>query len=90
MGLDEYFVAVKAFDLTWPEITTMLRNSIDHAFVEAPVKQALRARLDDNLRRFERRMQRRGLAKTDRLPDTRLFICARFSLCISSSDPNSR
>ncbi|MEM9171691.1 MAG: adenosine deaminase [Pseudomonadota bacterium] len=78
---DEFFVAVKEYNLTWDEVVLLSRNSLDYAFVEAPVKQQLRERFDRKIKAFERRMARSGLAKTDKFPDTRNFICARYSFC---------
>ncbi len=38
---DEYYTAVTAFNLSWDEIVALGRNSLEHAFVEAAVKQQL-------------------------------------------------
>lgn len=50
---DEYFVAVTQFNLTWAEIVEMGQNSLQHAFVEEPVKSRLLAGYQDALRKFE-------------------------------------
>lgn len=78
---DEFYVAVREFDLTWPEVVTLSRNSLAYALVEPAVKQELIDDFDQEIQRFERRMQRGGLAKVPPMPDTRAFICARYKIC---------
>ncbi len=78
---DEFFVAVTEFNLTWEEVKTLSRNSLQYAFVEEPVKQRLLDEYDRKIRDFERRMARGGIAKLQEMPDTRSFICARYSIC---------
>ena len=38
---DEYYVAVKNFNLSWEEIVQLGRNSLEYSFVEADQKQRL-------------------------------------------------
>ncbi|MEO0574090.1 MAG: adenosine deaminase [Pseudomonadota bacterium] len=78
---DEYFVGVKEFDLTWAEIVSMSRNSLQYAFVQEPVKAKLLDEFDAKIKRFERLMRKAGLAKNSPFPDTRTFICARYQIC---------
>ena len=78
---DEFFVAVREFDLTWDEVVTLSRNSLAYALAEPSVKRALIDDFDQEIQRFERDVERRGLAKVPPMPETRLFICARYKIC---------
>lgn len=50
---DEYFVAVKHFDLSWQELCELSRNSLSHAFLEPAEKAALLSDFERALARFE-------------------------------------
>lgn len=78
---DEFFVAVKAFNLSWAEIQKLNLNSLNFAFADEQTKLRLVERYARKAKQFERRMERNGLAISDRLPETRSFICARYQLC---------
>lgn len=78
---DEFFVAVKEFNLSWDEIKLLSRNSLAHAFVSPQLKQRLLDKYDEKIRRFERKMDRSGIAKLGAMPETRTFVCARYELC---------
>jgi adenosine deaminase CECR1 len=78
---DEFFVAVKEFNLSWEEIKLLSRNSLAHAFVSPPVKQELLDSYNEKIRRFERQMNRSGIAKLQSMPETRGFVCGRYKLC---------
>lgn len=78
---DEFFVAVKAFDLRWEEIVELGRNSLQYSFVQEPTKTELLDTFDRKIQRFARDMRRGRLANGDELPDTRIFICARYQIC---------
>lgn len=78
---DEFFVAVTEFNLTWEEVKTLSRNSLLYSFAEPELKTKLVAEYDQKISAFERRMARGGIAKLSELPETRRFICARYSIC---------
>jgi adenosine deaminase CECR1 len=78
---DEFFVAVKEFDLSWDEIKLLSRNSLAHAFVPATLKQDLLGKYEEKIGRFERKMNKTGVAKLGAMPDTRRFVCGRYELC---------
>ena len=78
---DEFFVAVREFDLTWDEVVQLSRNSLQYAFVDDETKARLLADFDARLARFERRMRRGRPALPEALPETRLFVCNRYALC---------
>ncbi|MCD8520803.1 MAG: adenosine deaminase [Saccharospirillaceae bacterium] len=79
---DEYFVAVTEFNLSWAEIRLLLNNSIEHAFVEAPVKAALRDTLTKRLNAFERNFRTQGMQGLPAaMPRSDGFICQRYGFC---------
>ena len=57
---DEYFEAIRNFNLTWDEVVAIGRNSLDHAFMEAPLKKKLRADFDAAIVKFEQGGSWRG------------------------------
>lgn len=78
---DEFYVAVTEFDLSWEEVVSLSRNSLQYAFVAADVKQDL---LDDFARKtdkFTRDVSRNGVANLGPMPETRRFICSRYDIC---------
>lgn len=50
---DEYFEAIRAFDLTWDEVVTLGRASLEHSFAEPPLKRQLLADYDAAIAAFE-------------------------------------
>ena len=63
---DDYFLAVKHFNLSWQELIRMGRHSLEFAFVEEPVKARLLAVYEQRVRLFAARYSAarwRGLAK---------------------------
>ncbi len=52
---DEYYTAVTHFNLSWPELVSLGRNSLQHAFVEEPTKARLLADYDTRIAAFEQR-----------------------------------
>jgi adenosine deaminase CECR1 len=51
---DEYFTAVKTFNLSWDEIVELGRNSLAYAFVQPAVKARLLAAYADRVAAFEK------------------------------------
>ena len=78
---DEFYVAATEFRLSWEEIKTLGRNSLEHAFVEEESKERLLREYNERILRFERQVQRRGIAKLGPMPETRGFVCNRYGLC---------
>jgi adenosine deaminase CECR1 len=78
---DEFYVAATEFRLSWEEIKTLGRNSLEHAFVAKERKEELLREYDERIQRFERQMQRRGIAQLGPMPQTRGFVCNRYQLC---------
>jgi adenosine deaminase CECR1 len=78
---DEFFVAVREFDLSFAEVRQLSRNSLAYAFVDAGTRDALLADFDARMARFERQVTQSGVAKLGPMPETRPFICSRYALC---------
>lgn len=80
---DEFFVAVKEFDLSWQEIVSLSRNSIRHSFLEEAPRTEMLAELDRRLAAFEATFTSEGLAGVESEAPTRYrgFICRRYDLC---------
>jgi adenosine deaminase CECR1 len=52
---DEYMHAVKLFRLSWEEVQSLGRNSLNHAFAQPELKQAMLASYERDLDAFEKR-----------------------------------
>ena len=78
---DEFYVAATEFSLSWEEIRTLGRNSLEHAFVDEETRERLLAKYNERLLRFEREVQRRGVEQLGPMPRTRGFVCSRYGLC---------
>ena len=78
---DEFYVAATEFRLSWEEIKTLGRNSLEHAFVSEENKERLLREYNERILRFERQMQRRGVEQLGPMPETRGFVCNRYGLC---------
>ncbi|MFK8051785.1 MAG: adenosine deaminase [Woeseiaceae bacterium] len=78
---DEFYVAVKTFNLTWPELKRLHQNSITHAFIADDTKSRLLARHEQQISKFEKRMTRAGQVEQLGMPTTRGFICQHFAIC---------
>jgi adenosine deaminase CECR1 len=55
---DEYYVAVTRFDLSWPEIVRIGRNSLEHAFAAEDVKRDMLKAYDNDIAAFARKYSR--------------------------------
>lgn len=79
---DEFFVAVKEFNLSWDEILYLSRNSLQHGFMQEAVKQAQLRNFESRIRRFEKSFTKRGmrsLQNTDVVSSE--FICRYYKIC---------
>lgn len=86
---DEFFVAVKEFNLTWQEIKALTINSIQFSFLQEEIKSSIRADLEAALSAFE--VSRSGYLRSDsvgvnmnRAIQTRHFMCANYAVCINT------
>jgi adenosine deaminase CECR1 len=52
---DEYFVAVKNFNLSWDEVVQLGRNSLEYSFVQPDQKQRLLDAYNQAIKEFEQK-----------------------------------
>ena len=78
---DEFYVAVKEYDLSWDEVKLLSRNSLSHAFVSPAVKKALLDDYEKKISRFERRLDKSRNAALGPMPQTHAFVCQHYELC---------
>jgi adenosine deaminase CECR1 len=81
---DEYFVAVREFNLSWSEMVQLGRNSLSHAFVDDATKQKLLADYEKRVTAFADKFQRGGgwASLKGVKPVSYTFMCKRYSLCL--------
>ncbi len=78
---DEFFVAVKEFNLSWDEVKTLSRNSLQYSFVQEEEKARLLREFGERITKFEASMEKYGLDRVAEMPATRQFICNRYEIC---------
>lgn len=80
---DEYYVAVREFNLSWDEIVRIGRNSLQHSFVQAPVRRQLLLDYDARIARFAAQFRKQGMAALDGVnPVSYSFTCKHYQLCL--------
>jgi adenosine deaminase CECR1 len=80
---DEFFVAVKEFNLSWEEIVKLGRNSLQYSFLDEPAKQRLLANYDKRIAVFATQFQKKGWASlSDAKPVSYGFLCKHYQLCL--------
>lgn len=79
---DEYFTAVKHFNLSWAELTQLGHNSLYYSFTNETDKALLLSAYSKRLQRFEKALLNNGMAA---LADTEVVAyqhaCRQFGLC---------
>ncbi|HTV96301.1 MAG TPA: hypothetical protein VME42_09855 [Steroidobacteraceae bacterium] len=81
---DEFYVAVKEFNLSWEEIVKLGRNSLSYSFLDAPTKARLLAGYDRRVAVFAQEFQRKGWkALRDTKPVSYGFLCRHYRLCLA-------
>ena len=78
---DEFFVAVKEFNLSWSELLALSRNSLAYAFVAEETKTEMLERFDLRIDDFARRIARRPAGVLDPGAQGYGFVCRRYDLC---------
>ena len=78
---DEFFVAVKEFNLSWTELRTLNKNSISYGFVSEREKKRLLKLHEKQTARFESQQSTAESVSFDGVPNPRGFICRRYKLC---------
>ena len=78
---DEFFVAVKEFNLTWQELQLLHRNSINYAFIDEPTKTKLLTQFEKNTKEFIAEVINSNQWRKEKIEQPRGFICRQYSLC---------
>jgi adenosine deaminase CECR1 len=80
---DEFYVAVKEFNLSWEEIVKLGRNSLYYSFLDEPTKQRLLAGYDKRVAAFAQNFQKKGWAAlNDTKPVSYAFLCSHYQICL--------
>ncbi len=80
---DEFYVAVKEFNLSWEEIVKLGRNSLQYSFVDEPTKQKLLANYDKRIAAFAQSFQKKGWSALEGVkPVSYGFLCRHYQLCL--------
>ena len=80
---DEFYVAVKEFNLSWEEIVKVGRNSLVYSFLDEKTKQKLLADYDRRIAAFEQQFRKKGWAGlSDVKPESYNFLCNRYHVCL--------
>lgn len=77
---DEFFVAVKEFNLSWEEVVTLSRNSLQYAFIEEPIRSQLIAKFEQRIRAYTSEA-RNTRPQFDKDLKTGKFICENYQVC---------
>jgi adenosine deaminase CECR1 len=79
---DEFYVAVKEFNLSWEEVVKLGRNSLQYSFLDAATKQRLLVDYDKRIAAFESRFRTQGWsALRDVRPVSYGFLCRHYQPC---------
>ena len=78
---DEFFVAVKEYNLSWSELTRLSRNSLAYSFAPDSLREALLKGLDNRLETFTRSLAARPESVLAENARSYGFTCRRYSLC---------
>ena len=78
---DEFFVAVKEYNLSWDELLRLSRNSLEHAFAPAALRRQLVTDFDARVRAFESRLAKQPATALAADAESYGFICRRYALC---------
>jgi adenosine deaminase CECR1 len=79
---DEFFVAVKEFNLSWDELLLLSRNSLQYSFVEDDVKAQLLKTYNARIQKFQDSFSKNGIDSLKKTkPVSYGFTCKRYSVC---------
>lgn len=81
---DEFFVAVKEFNLSWDEVVSLSRNSLQYSFLDEKTKSSLLSQFEKNISDFEKSVQNRK-ASNSNVQLSGKFICQNYNICWSDS-----
>lgn len=84
---DEFFVAVKEFNLSWNEIKQLSLNSLTYSFVEQKVKDQLIQDFEEKIQAFEQGYQNEADPSAITIDvKPRHFICRHYKICSQVTD----
>lgn len=79
---DEFYVAVREFNLSWEEIVLLGRNSLKYSFLDEATKQRLLANYDKRIAAFAQQFKQKGYAALSGVqPVSYTFICKHYQIC---------
>ena len=78
---DEFFVAVKEFNLSWQELDLLNKNSIQYGFLPEEEKLKLLREYDKRKTTFSRRYISGKGHSAENVAQPRGFVCRQYSLC---------
>ena len=79
---DEYFIAVKEFNLSWQELVKLGENSLKYSFVDEATKQRLLGQYEARVDKFVKDFKHQGMSLLKATKaEKRGFICQRYALC---------
>jgi adenosine deaminase CECR1 len=78
---DEFFVAVKEFNLSWRELDVLNRNSIAYGFISETEKKRLLKLYEKRVDKFKRRKIQETKTTSVGIPAPRGFVCMYYKLC---------
>jgi adenosine deaminase CECR1 len=80
---DEFYVAVKEFNLSWDEVVLLGRNSLQYSFLDPATKASMLASYDKRVAAFADQMRKKGLASLSQVqPVSYRFICKHYEICM--------
>ena len=78
---DEFYVAVREFNLSWGELVTLSENSLRFSFAPADLREQMLTRLRARLEDFARLVATRPAAALAEDAVSYGFLCTRYELC---------
>ncbi|MEP7311211.1 MAG: adenosine deaminase [Pseudomonadota bacterium] len=80
---DEFFVAVREFNLSWEELVLLGRNSLKYSFLDEPTKQRLLEAYEQRMSAFAQNFRKKGWsALSGSHAVTYSFTCRRYKVCL--------
>jgi adenosine deaminase CECR1 len=80
---DEYFVAVREFNLSWEEMTQLGRNSLRFSFLDDATKEKLLSDYEKRVASFAQQFKTKGMVSLAHVkPVSYSFTCKHYQLCI--------
>jgi adenosine deaminase CECR1 len=81
---DEFYVAVKEFNLSWEEIVKLGQNSLSYSFLDDHTKQRLLANYNKRVTAFAEGFKRTGWnSLSDTKPVSYGFLCRHYQICLT-------